>query len=763
MNRKNTVLTAAALAVLFIAGCALRLVPWPNFITQGGVYFLEADNYEHLRKVLVLLKKFPFIPPHDFYMGFPVGTGNIWAPLTDFSFTAIIKAVALIPSVDGNIIFILAALPPFVGMLAIIPLFLWARECFDTKAGLVAALLLALLPSHIFATVVGRPDNELFEPLWAAITFYFFTLSAREAENERGRKLIYYSAAAGVSAALSILYWRGALIWWPVPGAYYFFMIIAHGWAGDSKWVNCYIAAATAFSTIAAFIALVLILDPFSLSSGMQFNVVSWFHVVAALLAVMVFSAVAFGFYLKRTKASASGRSIAGAGIFLAVSIGIFVLIAPGFFRGILEGLAVIGGGNKWTSTIAQYKPLLRDAAGRFSFKEPLVFSSAFLLIAPLTLLFMSIRFRQLAPKARFFLFAGWMLFVITLINGRYENVFALIIAISGAVFLCRIYGYLALKKGRAAAAIVTAAVLLAGFLPSMPFYRGLPRTEPFYIIGELEETLVWVSNNTPPTSNFLEPSIKPEYGIMAQWEFGGWIEAVAKRPSVATVMGTETHGMKESAEFFLASDEREFLEVLDKNGARYFILSKMLGDLPDYARLLGKDPEGYVNKKTGNGGEVKLETGQKFFDLINVNLYLNDGQSAAAPIPFKSVPGVRLVYESASPSEFRGLPQEVKKFKIFERVKGAILKGSARPGEGVAMAGMVQTNRGRRFFVTAETTADNEGVFYLNFFYPNIGPDEGKVGIVRGYVIQVGNKKYDLRISEQDILEGNIVTLEGK
>lgn len=91
----------------------------------------------------------------------------------------------------------------------------------------------------------------------------------------------------------------------------------------------------------------------------------------------------------------------------------------------------------------------------------------------------------------------------------------------------------------------------------------------------------------------------------------------------------------------------------------------------------------------------------------------------------------------------------------MFERVKGAIVKGTARPGEPVAMAGLVMTNTGRKFFVTSDTSADGEGVFYLNFFYPNVDMREGRTGVVSGYVVQVGQKKYELQISEKDILEG--------
>ncbi len=763
MLKREHIRNAVAIAVIFLVGAYIRLIPWDNFITSAGIYFLEADNYEHFRKVLILLKQFPNIPGHDFYMGFPVGTGNIWAPLTDFSFAVIIRALSLLPSVEGDIAYILAALPPFVGTLAVIPLYLWCRETFGFRAAIIASVIFIALPSHIFTTVVGRPDNELFEPIWAGVTFYLYAIAASEAERGEARwnRLVVLSALSGLSAAVSLLYWRGAVIWWSILGLYSFVMVFGWSFRDGRRWLGFFVSGAVAFLTTAFVIAFVLVFNPFSLKGGTEFNVVSWFHVIAALIIVASLSGLALAVYLKKERSAGLGKAVIAGAALLSVVFMIFALISPSFFKGIIEGLGVVGGGNKWTSTIAQYKPLLSDS-GRFSIKAPLVFSTIFLFISPVVLLSLSRKFRRISAASLFFVFAGWVLLAVTLVNGRYENVYTLIVAATGGVFLSSVGGLVEARMkgapGRTAGTGATAVLILIGLLPSLSFYKGLSHTGPFLIAGDLEETLFWVRHNTPPTSNYLEPQKKPEYGVLAQWEFGGWIEAVAQRPSVATVMGTETHGMKESAGFYLATDEREFLKILDDNGVKYFILSRTLADLPEYAAILGEDPSGYVNRKALPDGSETIETGPRFFDLITTSLYLNDGQRAASPIPFRSVPGVRLVYESRGQSDFKGLPQEVKKYKVFERVKGAIVKGTARPGEPVAMAGLVMTNTGRKFFVTSDTSADGEGVFYLNFFYPNVDMREGKTGIVSGYIVQVGKKKYEMRISEKDIFDGNVI-----
>lgn len=82
-DRSGPIKLFGALFLIFAVGVALRLVPWHNFITPDGVYLLEADNYEHLRKISVLLSGFPRVVALDYYAGFPVGTGSIWSPLLE--------------------------------------------------------------------------------------------------------------------------------------------------------------------------------------------------------------------------------------------------------------------------------------------------------------------------------------------------------------------------------------------------------------------------------------------------------------------------------------------------------------------------------------------------------------------------------------------------------------------------------------------------------------------------------------------------------
>lgn len=748
------------MAVLFAAGVALRLIPWENFITRDGVYLLEADNYEHLRKVKIVLANFPWFPSYDYYMGFPVGTGNITNPFFDLVLAFVIRPVLVVYNGMYAVDKLMAILPPFAGMLTVFPFFLWARESFGQGRAFIASVVLVLMPAHIYTTMVGRPDNELAEPLAAAMLFYLYTLSLRPA-GEGGRKAIV-PALTGIAAFTSILFWRGAVLWWAIIGAHLFLMMLANMKDG---WQDYWRKGAVIFGAAAACAVLYCLIDPFNVKPGFSFNTVSWFHFITASLAIAGLGATAL-FIRMRQRGRAVGISfLYGAGL-LAAAIMVFAIIAPGFFTGIFEGTAVVGGGNVWTKTIAQYRPLLTDDAGSFSLMSPLMASTAFLFLAPFVLIVLSLpgRLRRSNPAYSFFVLSGWALFILSLVNGRYENVFTLTVAACGAVFLAALFNIvrkrLAVLPGVVAGAFVAASVAFVLLSPSAPFYKGLTRSQPFMIKGDLEEMLYWLKSATPQTSNFLEPWKKPEYGVMARWEFGGWIEYISERPTVATVYGIETHGLIDSAEFFLADDEREFLDIMDRNGVRYAILSKTLGALPEYAQMLGRDPSGYLRTRIDESGRPVWETGEKFFRLVQTGLYMADGQPVEEPIPFKAVNGVRLVYESPSASDVRGFAGEIKQYKVFERVKGAKLVGRARPGERVVLAGTVITNQGRSFQAVRETTADSSGRFLIEAWYPTVNRGEGKTGVEGAYMLKIGNSGKGLLVSEDDIINGAVIEL---
>jgi len=757
-DRSGAIKVFGALFLIFAVGTALRLIPWHNFITPDGVYFLEADNYDHLRKVLIILNDFPHVAAHDYYAGFPVGTGTISSPLFDLTFAVLIKLLSWTPG-PAAVAYLSALMPPFLGMLAVVPLFFWARSCFGSPVALLSCAIFVLLPAHISSTTIGRPDNELVEPLWAALLFFTYTAGCGRGKD--GTENLLPAAAIGVAtgvvASLSLLYWRGAILWWGCLAAHAFFSIVYNTIRGRRTEPAFWLFSITTFAVAALFIAIISAIRPWGLPGGMLFNIVSWFHVVTALIIIAALLAASLAAYLRSSRGASLAASLLVGGALCVVSVVVIAAIAPEYFRGIFQGSAIVGGSNKWTQTIEQYMPLFKDTSGRFNILAPLGISTLLIFVTPVALAITALK--RSSAQTVFFAFAGWVLFVLTLANKRYETVLTLVAAVCGALFIAAIYRRAA-TRGVLAGVVASAFAILILLSTSFAYYASLPHKTPFLIKGDMEKTLVWIRDNTPETSNYLTPSKMPEYGVMARWEFSGWIGQVARRPSVATGYGIEAHGMKESSEFFLSTDNREFLRILDENKARYFILSKTIGALSGYAELLGRDSTGYLTERTDASGRVVLETGAKYFDLVYVNLLLADGQTLSSPIPFKGVEGVRLVYESPSPAKIGGAGREVKRYKVFERVKGAVVKGMARPGQRVELIGVVTTNQSRRFYSATSATAGLDGTFSLKAWYPTVGPSHNGVGIEGGYILTTGSSKRRVLVTERDVIEGGIIDI---
>ncbi len=777
MKSKNTLRDLIVLLLIFSLGLWLRLLPWGNFITADGIYLLEGDNYEHLRKIIQIVSDFPFQPPHDYFVGFPVGSGTIWAPLFDLTMAVLVKFLSFF---GLETVLAVALLPPFIGAITIIPLYLWVSRLLDRGFALTAALIYSLLPASIFSSIVGRIDNELIEPLLLVTSLYTFTLCLEKPLKRFRLKPLFYALISGLLLALSLLYWRGAIIWWGLLTLSSLLICLRPALreralantdsseycdTGLDAWRGMAISSFTVFAFAAFIVAIVALTGLWGTESRISFNKVSWFHVISGALAAFAHLALLFGFYIAGRRALSKTLSVTLSIIFALASLVILYIFIPSYFEGIFSGLTVVGASNVWIGTIGEYQPLFTGPDGGLDIIEVIGFSTIFILLAPLSLLvFAYYKRREFTPGSIIYLLVCALLFLLTVLNGRYENLFIVPLSVSAA-FL--IYGLskgfiLSLRSSNILLKPIIVILLTILFLlPSYRFYKQHKDTGPALLRGDLEESLLWLRDNTPPSGNVDKPYIKPLYGVMARWEYGGWIEHIAERPSIATLYGIETHGLLESAKFFLADNTKDALAVLDANEVRYILLGKTIGALSGYARLLEREPEGYAALQTLKDGTKSWSAGPKYLDLAYVRLYLADGVGRDE-LGIRPVEGLRLIYESSQRAGFGPPLEDSRKFKIFERVKGAIVKGKAKPGDTVTLEGTVRTNRGRTFAINQRATADSLGRYSFNLYYPTISMDEAGVGVLGRYRVRAGQREISFTLSDSDVIDGASLTLMG-
>jgi len=693
------------LALVFALALAMRLLPWQQVFAGDRVYYFDPDCYMRLRKVLVYLAGFPRTAIHDYFQGYPQGTGVIAAPTMEYLLAAVLWPFRAAPSLTDWLERAIAWIPPLVGALTAALLCRFGAALAGLSAGLAAGLLLAITPAHVEATVLGRFDNEMAEPLLLLLAFagYARTLG----DDNRLRPWL----VAGGLACLYLSVWRGGIALLSLVGV----DVLVRLWKARHAPAALRVigrGASSMYLVSAALVALICLSDLWGSRDRFAFNVISWFHV--ALFA----GAAAFVFATSRGFAKSPKRGFAYG---LAVGIPLALLLGREF----ISGFSLLRGGNPWVDSILQYQPQT----------DPSVYLRNFglaLSLLPCGLFLLTREPYRALRVRRFLILWGLAVLAATIARQRYAEYLALNEA--WAAGLCVAWALPRIPLPRAVSVIGVSVGMIALQLPTAAALRAIREQRSADVFrGDVEETMLWLREHTPPAGDPFRPDRKPAYGVLARWDYGGWIEAVAQRPAVATNFGTEAPGMDEAARFFLATDEAEMNAVLRRNGVRYLVVDNVVIDLPMYAALIGDPTRVLQEHRDPRSGAVTYLPTPALQRLIVARLFYASGSAASAgDYRFAPVEGLRLVFESRSPARVSGLPWHVAKLKVFEVVPGARLRVETTPGSEVALTQRLETNRGRRFEYRDAKIADAEG--HANFavvYAPKAGEATGAVGPV--------------------------------
>ncbi len=755
---KKTSLTSAyfTLTALFLFALFIRFLPFNSVFHGGKVYFYDGDCYVHIRKILLHLRNFPSFVTFDPFEGFPEGTGAIWPPLLDFLMAVASLIIGFGDPTTREVEVTAALIPPLLGGGAVVAAYFFAKGFFSKKTALLSALLLALMPPHVIATVVGRPDNEMTEPLMTTLLFLCFLRMIKGDE-----RLVTRTIQTALAALLTLFFWRGGTLWIMLMVAASLLDMTAlylRGEEGGKGWRAC----GGLFLLLAFSLSLFCYFDLFGNQSGFRFNIISWFHVI--LFAGSGAVIVLYGFFLRLLMDKGCGARHLFMALFVLAVAGVAAMFFFSNHLGgnIAEALAILGFGetDPWIDSIAEYGSLrneglagFRQLPGRYGWT---IFALPFFFI------FLIIKeAREGLDRGRlFFLLLMASAALLSLLRQRFDHIFSLFVAITGGRLITLFYEQLksVLQKEGFAALLCTLFLALFLIYPLARFFPVFASSHPgFNIEGPVEDAMLWLKENTPTPGDPYEVSASPPYAIMARWDYAGWIEYPAERPVVATLYGFETFGLKESAAFHLAESEAEARGILDRVGARYLLITKTIGALHTFAGILGRDGEGYTRLVDLPGGKGQIyQPGPKYYGLVATRLLMADGRDMkVGPVRFGGLDHFRLVYESKERMNLVGFPEEVKLIKIFEYLPGAKLIVKAEPGEEVTLSGRVRTNRGRTFEILKRGTANNDGE--VLFILPYSTEET-----LSGWQVRAGEGRHSrLDVSEEAVKDGKEIRLE--
>lgn len=192
---RGLLLEVIVLSLIFIVAVAVRLLP-----LRFGFYLSEFDPYLQWRMTEYVVKNgfLAWFSWHDTMSWYPWGMtmaqGNLYG--VAFTVAAVYMFLHAI-GVQTTVFEVTVLFPVFAGALTSIACYYLGKDLWGRGAGMLAALFMALNPSNISRTTLGFLRHEPLGILLMILVFIFFLRA-----NQKGRSLrgtITYSILAGLT------------------------------------------------------------------------------------------------------------------------------------------------------------------------------------------------------------------------------------------------------------------------------------------------------------------------------------------------------------------------------------------------------------------------------------------------------------------------------------------------------------------------------------------------------------------------------------
>src|SRR5512137_495979 len=197
----------AALGLVAALALALRLLPWPQVFTPGGVVLMaDGDTAYHALRAGRIARDWPHVPWFDTGMNHPAGAAIPWPALLDQVVATV--AVATGTPTPDHVAGVAAVVPPVAGVLLVLATAALGAMLLGGATWWDAALLVALLPAAVRQSFVGRPDHHVLEALVSALAYLAYLSGLRP-----GRRSGAWMLALGAAMALAFWNWSGSALY----------------------------------------------------------------------------------------------------------------------------------------------------------------------------------------------------------------------------------------------------------------------------------------------------------------------------------------------------------------------------------------------------------------------------------------------------------------------------------------------------------------------------------------------------------------------
>lgn len=659
---------AALLLVLAVALTARVVGTAEMRLADGGVRPVSSDSHYYLRRIVATYQHFPQVPSVDPGLACPDGAVPPWPGGVE-RITAGLALLVLPANAPPRDVERLAAwLPVALGLLTAAAAWALATAWLGTLAGLLAGLLLALLPLHVWYTAFGFVDHHALLALWlAALTWAVDRLLHQPTRSAT----VTLALVLGLPHGLVTEAWIVELV---VLAAAVVTAATALPIGRERRQALVGLMQAVAG---AALIATPLIVQsPYFQHDLVGADAPSRFALW--LLAGLV-AALAAGLLAMGTTAEHRLRALAVAIGVGAVAVVVAATTDPAM-RDALAGVVGFSGRAGMVATIEESKPFWRQPM-----PQPLIVLGGAIVLLP----FLPLGLAKLPPLRRRWLTALYAATAaLALLQTRFGLVFAVPYVLAWA-------GALTLQARRWPR-------LLAG----LAAVGALTLVPPLVNAGQWsahEESIwrmvSWMRDRLPP------PAAHGQRCLLGPWDIGHKVLHVTGQPVVASNFTelTQRDGLRDAMHVLLADDFARAEPFLQRRQVRWvWTMATPWSVLSANAEEIGLPPP----------------TLPRALDYVGTRLLLDAGTAHGAMAGTGTLRRIHV-----SPLELPSLWQgqvrgPLREIALFERVSGAALRGRAVPGSLVTATLELKHPGAPPFTFQQVSHADAAGTFALRVPY---------------------------------------------
>jgi dolichyl-phosphooligosaccharide-protein glycotransferase len=661
-SKRAVFLLGLALAV--VLGTALRLGTYRQLQDGSRTRAVSSDDYYHLRRARFAVAHFPRTIFFDPLMNFPAGGVPIWPPLYDLSLAAPSLLLHGPQAPEAAIEREAAGVPLLFAAGTIVLAGLLARRIYGPLAGVATALFVAVSPGHILWSQYGHVEQHVAESFFGVAVLGAYVAS-RERPSAPGNAR--REAAAGVTLALAVLAWQGAVYW----GAIFAVALFLESLRTRAV---VFRAAVLTLALPAALVALAT--AAWTRGIEMPFTYVSFGFFQPIFLA-----ALAAGVVFLDTAVGVARRGIPRRDLLLRVAFLAAALVAVLPFAGPMVesfagGVGYVAGRTRevsgrggyvsypsaWLKGIFEARPLFADGI-----LPPIRQLSFALFLVPVAIFAWTRRALARRRTGVHVALVVWGVVTVFLAVAQRVNVYyAVPLCALALVEVARLAAAMVRRRSRpgtrpprariaGVVAILLALPMLAGIREELSSER-VAGSDLFATLGWMRQALPHAVDPYDPRllGGPFPPGLARAESVLAPWSLGHLILYEAELPVVANNFG---YGFLDSIRFFLAESEGEALEVARRHRARWVLATDLVPRMNDYAEYLGKAPP---IEAAARG----LVPSAAYFRTMQSRLYDFDG-AAVPQLALQPLASFRLRFASRT-GIMRG-GRFVARWKVFE------------------------------------------------------------------------------------------------